>query len=103
MPPCRSVSVADISVVDAKRDLESSWNHVPAPILPLMSLLAQPTMSSSRTGTGIANLTGRQLDANLQSRWDLAKRAPSPVESEYKKKARTPSTEEEGIEGNDPA
>ena len=98
-PPRRSVSMADISVADAKRDLESSWNHVPAPILPLMALLAHPAPSSSRASTGIANLTGRQLDANRQSRRDLAKRAPSPAEQEYKKKARTPSTEEEdGIE-----
>ena len=94
--PLRSVSMADISVADAKRDLESSWNHVPAPILPLMALLAHPAPSSH---AGIANLTGRQLDANRQSRRDLVKRAPSPAEQEYKKKARTPSTEEEdGIE-----
>ena len=64
-----------------------------------MSLLAHPTPSSSRAGTGIASLTGRQLDAKCQSRRDLAKRVPSPSESGYKKKARTPSTEEEeGLE-----
>ena len=93
--PRRSVSMVDISVADAKRSLESSWNHVPAPIPSLMSLLAHPAPSSSRVGTGIASLTGRKLDANRQSRRDLAKRAPSLVEQEHKKKARTPSTEED--------
>ena len=93
--PHRSVSVANISVAEAKRSLESSWNHVPAPILPLMSLLARPPMSSPRKDTSIVDLTGRHLDASRQSHWDLAKRAPSPAEQEQKKKARTPSTEEE--------
>ena len=93
--PRRSVSVADISVAEAKRSLESYWNHAPAPILPLMSILARPPMSSLRKDTSIADLTGRHLDASRQSRRDLAKRAPSPAEQEQKKKARTPSTEEE--------
>ena len=52
-------------------------------------------MSSPCKDTRIADLTGRHLDASRQSRWDLAKRAPSPAEQEQNKKARTPSTEEE--------
>ena len=94
-PPRRSVSVADISIADAKHDLASSWNHTPAPILPLMSLLAYPAPSSSRLGTDVGQLTGHHLDACHQSRRDLAKRAPSPAEQECKKRAKTPSTEEE--------
>ena len=94
-PPRRSVSVVDISIADAKRDLASSWNHTPAPILPLMSLLAYPAPSSSRLGMDVGQLTGRHLDACRQSRQDLAKRAPSPAEQECKKRAKTPSTEEE--------
>ena len=93
--PRRSVSVADISVAEAKHNLESSWNQAPAPILPLMSILARPPMSSPRKDTSIADLTGRHLDASHQSRRDLAKWAPSPAEQEQSKKARTPSTEEE--------
>ena len=93
-PPRCSVSVADLSVADAKCDLASSWTHVPAPILPLMSLLAHPASSCSRLGTDIGQLMGRQLDANRQSRRDMAKRASSPAQQEHNKKARTPSTEE---------
>ena len=72
----------------------------PAPIPPLMSLLAYPAPSSTRLGADVGQLTGRQLDACRQSRRDLAKRAPSPAEQEHKKKAKTPLTEEEeeGIE-----
>ena len=63
--PRRSVLVADISVADAKRELEvASQNRVPPIVLPLMSLLAEPAPPLL---AGIANLTGRQLDANHQS------------------------------------
>ena len=93
-PPCRSVSVADLSVADAKRDLASSWTHLPAPILPLMSLLAHPASLCSRLGTDVGQLTGCQLDANRQSHRDMAKRVSSPAQQEHNKKARNPSTEE---------
>ena len=66
LSPRRSVSMADVSVSEAKRNLESSWNHAPAPILPLMSLLARPLTSSSRMDTSIADLTGHHLDASHQ-------------------------------------
>ena len=90
-PLRRSVSVADISVA------EQTSQHLVSPFIqPLMSLLAEPAPSSL---AGIANLSGRQLDANRQNRRDLVRRAPSPAEQEHSKKARTPSTEEdEGIE-----
>ena len=52
-PPRRSVLVADLSVADAKRDLALSWTHVPAPILPLMCLLAHPASSCSCLGTDV--------------------------------------------------
>ena len=94
-PPRHSVSVADISIVDAKCDLASSWNHTPAPILPLMSLLAYPAPSSSRLGMDVGQLTRRHLDACRQSHRDLAKRAPSPAGQECKKRGISPSTEEE--------
>ena len=59
----RSVSVADISVAE-----QASLNHVPPlvpPLVqPLMSLLAEPTTHSL---TGIASMSGRQLDASRQS------------------------------------
>ena len=93
--PRRSVPVSNLSIADTKRDLASSWTHVPASILPLMSLLAHPAPSCSRSGTDVGQLMGRQLDANRQSRRDMAKRASSPAEQKHKKKARTPSTEEE--------
>ena len=90
-PSRRSVSVADISIAE-----QTSRHLVPPFIQPLMSLLTEPAPSSL---AGIANLSGRQLDANRQSRRDLIRRAPSPAEPEHSKKARTPSTEEdEGIE-----
>ena len=90
-PARRSVSVADISIAE-----QTSRHLVTSFIQPLLSLLAEPAPSSL---AGVANLSGRQLDANRQSRRDLVRRAPSPVEPEYSKKARTPSTEEdEGIE-----
>ena len=93
--PHRSVSVANISVVEAKCNRESPCDQVPPPILPLMSILARPPMSSPRKDTSIADLTGHHLDASRQSHRDLTKRAPSPVEQERSKKTRTPSTEEE--------
>ena len=65
--PCRTVSVADISVAEAKRNRESSWNQAPAPILPLMSILAHPPVSSPCKDTSIADLTGCHLDASRQS------------------------------------
>ena len=82
--------MADISVA------EQTSRHLVSPFIqPLMSLLAEPAPSSL---AGIANLSGRQLDANRQNRRDLVRRAPSPAEQERSKKARTPSTEEdEGI------
>ena len=60
-----------------------------------MSLLAYPVPSSSRLGMDVGQLTRHHLDACRQSRRDLAKRAPSPAEQECKKRAKTPSTEEE--------
>ena len=90
-PARRSVSVADVSIA------ERTSRHLVTPFIqPLMSLLAEPAPSSL---AGVANLFGRQLDGNRQSRRDLVRRAPSPVEPECSKKARTPSPEEnEGIE-----
>ena len=87
----RSVSVADISVAE-----EASLNRAPPLVQPLMSLLAEPTTHSL---TGVASISGWQLDTSRQSRRDLVRRALSPAEPERNKKARTPSTEEdEGIE-----
>ena len=90
-PTRRSVSMADVSIA------EQTSRHLVTPFIqPLMSLLAEPAPSPL---AGVANLSGRQLDANRQSRRDLVRRAPSPAEPEHSKKARTPSTEEdEGIE-----
>ena len=94
-PPRRSVSMADVSIAEARRDLSSSWNHVPTPILPLMSLLAHSAPSTLRLGADVEQLTRRHLDASRCSRRDLAKRVPSPAEQEHQKKAKTPSSEEE--------
>ena len=45
--------------------------------------------------TDVAQVTGRQLDAHKQNRWDMSKQAPSPAAELHPKKARTPSTEGE--------
>ena len=58
-PARRSVSVADISIAE-----QTSRHLVPPFVQPLMSLLAEPAPSSL---VGVANLSGRQLDANRQS------------------------------------
>ena len=58
-PLRRSVSVADISVAE-----QASLNRVPPLVQPLMSLLAEP---APPLVAGIANMTGRQLDARRQS------------------------------------
>ena len=61
-----------------------------------MTLHAQPAPSCPRLDTDVARVTGRQLDAQRQSRQDMSKRASSPAAQLHPKKARTPSTEEEG-------
>ena len=86
-PIGRSVSTADVSTA------EQTSRHLVTPFIrPLMSLLAEPAPSSL---AGVANLSGRQLDTNRQLRRELVRRAPSPVEPEYSKKARTPSPKED--------
>ena len=94
---CHSVSVADVSVAEARREREEATrNRMTSSIPSLMSLLAEPAPPPLG---GIADMSGRQLDANRQIRRDLVRWAPSPAEQERRKKARTPSTEEdEGIE-----
>ena len=90
----RSASVVDHSIA------EQTSRHIVTPyIQPLMSLLAEPSPSVL---AGIANMSGRQLDTNRQIRRELVRKAQSPAEPEYSKKARTPSPGEddcaEGIE-----
>ena len=86
-PTRRSVSVTDLSIA------EQTSRHLVTPFIrPLMSLLAEPAPSSL---AGVANLSGRQLDTNRQIRRELVRRAPSPAEPEYSKKARTPSPKED--------
>ena len=94
--PCRSLSVRDLSIAAAKRDLAAPCcTHVPPDIPPLMTLYAQPVPSCSRLDTDVAQVTGRQLDARKQNRREMSKRAPSPAAQLHPKKARTPSTEGE--------
>ena len=93
--PRRSVSVGNVSIADTKRNLASAWTYVPPEIPPLMSLLTQPVPLCPRPATDIGQLTGRQLDANRQSRRDTPKQAPSPAGQRHTKKARTPSTKED--------
>ena len=94
--PCRSLSVTDRSIAAAKRDLAAPCGtHAPPGIPPLMTLHAQPAPSCSRLDTDVAQVTGRQLDARKQNRWDMSERAPSPAAELHPKKARTPSTEGE--------
>ena len=94
--PRRSLSVRDLSIAAAKRDLAAPCcTHVPPDIPPLMTLHAQPVPSCSRLDTDVAQVTGRQLDARKQNRREMSKRAPSPAAQLHPKKARTPSTEGE--------
>ena len=94
--PCRSLSVMDRSVAAARRDLAAPCcTHASPDIPPLMTLHAQPAPSCPRLDTDVARVTGRQLDAQRQSRRDMSKRASSPAAQLHPKKARTPSTEEE--------
>ena len=94
--PRRSLSVMDRSVAAARRDLPAPCcTHASPDIPPLMTLHAQPAPSCPRLDTDVARVTGRQLDAQRQSRRDMSKRASSPAAQLHPKKARTPSTEEE--------
>ena len=94
--PCRSLSVTDWSVAATRRDLAAPCcTHASPDIPPLMTLHAQPAPSRPRLDTDVARVTGRQLDAQRQSRRDMSKRASSPAAQLHPKKARTPSTEEE--------
>ena len=94
--PCHSLSVTDRSVAAARRDLAAPCcTHASPDIPPLMTLHAQPAPSCPRLDTDVARVTGRQLDAQRQSRRDMSKRASSPAAQLHPKKARTPSTEEE--------
>ena len=94
--PRRSLSVRDLSIAAAKRDLATPCcTHVPPDIPPLMTLHAQPVPSCSRLDTDVAKMTGHQLDAHKQNRREMSKRAPSPAAQLHPKKARTPLTEGE--------
>ena len=94
-PHC-SLSVRDLSIAAAKRDLAAPCcTHAPPDIPPSMTLHAQPAPSCSRLDTDVAQVTGRQLDTRKQNRRDMSKRAPSLAAQLHPKKARTPSTEEE--------
>ena len=94
--PRRSLSVTDRSIAATQRDLAAPCcTHAPPDIPPLMTLRAQPAPSCSRLDTDVAQVTGRQLDARKQNCRDMSKWAPSPAAQLYRKKARTPSTEEE--------
>ena len=94
--PRRSLSVRDLSIAAAKHNLAAPCcAHVPPDIPPLMTLHAQPVPSCSCLDTDLAQVTGRQLDARKQNRWEMSKRAPSLAAQLHPKKARTPSTERE--------
>ena len=94
--PRRSLSVTDRSVAAARRDLAAPCcTHASPDIPPLMTLRAQPAPPCPRLDTDVARVTGRQLDAQRQSRRDMSKRASSPAAQLHPKKARTPSSEEE--------
>ena len=94
--PRRSLSVRDLSIAAAKRDLAAPHcTHVPPNIPPLMTLHAQPVPPCLRLDTDVAQVTGHQLDARKQNRREMPKWAPSPAAQLHPKKARTPSTEGE--------
>ena len=94
--PRRILSITDRSVAAARRDLAAPCcTHASPDIPPLMTLHTQPAPSYPRLDTDVARVTGRQLDAQRQSRRDMSKRASSPAAQLRPKKARTPSTEEE--------
>ena len=94
--PCRSLSVRDLSIAAAKRDLAAPCcTHVPPDIPPLMTLYAQPVPSRLHLDMDVAQVTGRQLDACKQNLREMSKWAPSPAAQLHPKKARTPSTKGE--------
>ena len=94
--PRRILSIMDRSVAAARCDLAAPCRtHASLDIPPLMTLHTQPAPSCPRLDTDVARVTGRQLDAQRQSRRDMSKRASSPAAQLRPKKARTPSTEEE--------
>ena len=94
--PRHILSITDRSVAAARCDLATPCRtHASLDIPPLMTLHTQPAPSCPRLDTDVARVTGRQLDAQRQSRRDMSKRASSPAAQLRPKKARTPSTEEE--------
>ena len=94
--PRRSLSITDRSVAAARRDPAAPCcTHASPDIPPLMTLRTQPAPPCPCLDTDVARVTGRQLDAQRQSRRDMSKRASSPAAQLHPKKARTPSTEEE--------
>ena len=64
--PRRSVSIRDLSVAAAKRELCCIHSQLGIP--PLMSLHAQPIPPCSRLDTDVAQVTGHQLDTRRQNR-----------------------------------